>query len=322
MFGMTTQCLLKDMERENYVLDDYASNKPRWCAGCGDYAIMTAVQRLCQEEQLPPEKTVFVSGMGCSSRFPDYINTYGFHGLHGRALPVAEGIKFRRPDLHVFVNMGDGDCCSIGGGHLIHAVRYNMNMVTMVHDNYIFGLISQGEVSPTSPKGMVTPTSPHGAVLEQMCPMCVVLGTANVSFVAQAVDWIPDLLYKIIKAAYEHKGFSFVRILQRCPKYTATVFEDAISDPNQVLLLNHPNGVQADPSLGKIFKNQKEHDPSDLSEARKLAYTRDAFPVGILYRNDEIPCYEDLKQPLKVQSPRVVHRALENEFDKFAIVTQ
>ena len=120
---------------EEYVIEDFQSNVPRWCTGCGDNAILTAVQRLCRDEALLREKTVFVSGIGCSSRFPHYMKTYGFHSLHGRALPVAEGIKMARPDLHVFVNTGDGDCCSIGAAHWVHSLRYNMNMTVLLHDN-------------------------------------------------------------------------------------------------------------------------------------------------------------------------------------------
>ena len=129
--------LLPKSDDELLTLDDYQSSVPRWCTGCGDNGILTALQRLCRDEDLPREKTVFVSGIGCSSRFPHYMNTYGFHSLHGRAIPVAEGIKIRRPDLNVFVNTGDGDCCSIGTAHWIHAIRYNMDMTVMMHDNRI-----------------------------------------------------------------------------------------------------------------------------------------------------------------------------------------
>ena len=120
MTTAATECLLQLYE-EHHELEDYQSGVPRWCTGCGDNAILTAVQRLCRDEELRPEKTVFVSGIGCSSRFPHYMKTYGFHGIHGRALPIAEGVKMARPDLHVFVNTGDGDCCSIGAAHWIHA---------------------------------------------------------------------------------------------------------------------------------------------------------------------------------------------------------
>ena len=142
-----TDCLLQLVE-ERYALEDYQSGVPRWCSGCGDNAILAAVQRLCRDEGLRPEKTVFVSGIGCSSRFPHYMRTYGFHGIHGRALPIAEGVRFARPDLTVFVNTGDGDCCSIGAAHWIHAVRYNMNMTVFLHDNQIYGLTKM-QASPT-----------------------------------------------------------------------------------------------------------------------------------------------------------------------------
>ena len=132
-------CVLR-LYDEKYELEDYQGGVPRWCSGCGDNAILASVQRLCRDEGLRPEKTVFVSGIGCSSRFPHYMRTYGFHGIHGRALPVAEGVRLARPDLHVFVNTGDGDCCSIGAAHWIHAVRYNMRMSVFLHDNQIYGL--------------------------------------------------------------------------------------------------------------------------------------------------------------------------------------
>ena len=165
-----------------------------------------------------PEKTVFVSGIGCSSRLPHYMRTYGFHGIHGRALPIAEGIKLARPDLHVFVNTGDGDCCSIGAAHWIHAIRYNMNMTVLLHDNHIYGLTKK-QASPTSPLGTKSNTTPRGSYLDAMSPLTVTLGVQNASFVAQAVDWIPESLFQIITAAFRHRGLSFVRILQRCPEF-------------------------------------------------------------------------------------------------------
>ena len=199
-----TECLLR-MFDQHYELEDYQSGVPRWCTGCGDNAILAAVQRLCRDEDLRPEKTMFVSGIGCSSRFPHYMKTYGFHGIHGRALPVAEGIKMARPDLNVFVNTGDGDCCSIGAAHWIHAIRYNMNMTVMLHDNQIYGLTKK-QASPTSPRGTKSNTTPRGSYLEALQPLTVTLGVQNVSFVAQAVDWIPEVLYDIILKAYRHKG--------------------------------------------------------------------------------------------------------------------
>ncbi|MBT3334559.1 MAG: 2-oxoglutarate oxidoreductase, partial [Rhodospirillaceae bacterium] len=170
---------------------------PRWCSGCGDNAILTSLQRLCRDEKLLPEKNVFVSGIGCSSRLPHYMNAYGFHGIHGRSLPVAEGIKMARPDLNVFVSTGDGDCCSIGAGHWIHAIRYNIDMTVLMHDNGVYGLTKK-QASPTSPQGLKTNTTPRGSYLPPLNPLSTTLGVANVSFVAQAVDWIPETLYDII----------------------------------------------------------------------------------------------------------------------------
>jgi 2-oxoglutarate ferredoxin oxidoreductase subunit beta len=171
-------------------LEDYQGGVPRWCSGCGDNAILTAVQRLCRDEGLAPERTVFVSGIGCSSRFPHYMKTYGFHGIHGRAFPLAEGIKMARPDLNVFVNTGDGDCCSIGAAHWIHAIRYNMNLTVILHDNQVYGLTKK-QASPTSPLGLKSNTTPRGTVLGALNPLTVTLGVTNASFVAQGVDWIP-----------------------------------------------------------------------------------------------------------------------------------
>ncbi|HEX6415216.1 MAG TPA: thiamine pyrophosphate-dependent enzyme, partial [Burkholderiales bacterium] len=154
------ECLLR-LHDERFELEDYQSGVPRWCSGCGDNAILAAVQKLCRDERLHPEKTVFVSGIGCSSRFPHYMKTYGFHGIHGRALPIAEGVRMARPDLHVFVNTGDGDCCSIGAAHWVHAVRYNMNLTVLLHDNEIYGLTKK-QASPTSPRGTKSNTTPRG----------------------------------------------------------------------------------------------------------------------------------------------------------------
>jgi 2-oxoglutarate ferredoxin oxidoreductase subunit beta len=315
-----TECLLR-MYDEHYELEDYQSGVPRWCTGCGDNAILAAVQRLCRDEDLRPEKTVFVSGIGCSSRFPHYMKTYGFHGIHGRALPVAEGIKMARPDLNVFVNTGDGDCCSIGAAHWIHAVRYNMNMTVMLHDNQVYGLTKK-QASPTSPRGLRSNTTPRGAYLEPLQPLTVTLGIQNVSFVAQAVDWIPELLYEIIAAAFRHKGLSFVRILQRCPEWLPDFYEAWIKDPQKILILDHERGVRISPSLAKVYKNQEAHNPSDLNRAREIASLTDELPVGILYRNPDVPCYEDLRRAGQLHSSRLIKRGLEAELDKFTVWPQ
>jgi 2-oxoglutarate ferredoxin oxidoreductase subunit beta len=312
-----TACLLQ-MCDEQFALEDYQSGVPRWCSGCGDNAILAAVQRLCRDEALRPEKTVFVSGIGCSSRFPHYMRTYGFHGIHGRALPVAEGVKMSRPDLTVFVNTGDGDCCSIGAAHWIHAVRYNMNLTVFLHDNQIYGLTKK-QASPTSPIGTRSNTTPRGSYLEAMNPLTVTLGVQNVSFVAQAVDWIPEVLYDIVRSAYHHKGFSFVRIIQRCPEWLPKLLDPWLHDPNKVRLLHHPDGLEPSASLSRVYKNQLEHDPSNLDRAREIASEHDAIPVGILYRNPSVPCYEDLRLSDKLRTPELTRRGLDAELDKYTI---
>ncbi|HWP11079.1 MAG TPA: thiamine pyrophosphate-dependent enzyme [Ramlibacter sp.] len=315
-----TECLLQ-MCDERYSLEDYQGGVPRWCTGCGDNAILTAVQRLCRDEGLRPEKTVFVSGIGCSSRFPHYMKTYGFHGIHGRALPVAEGVKMSRPDLTVFVNTGDGDCCSIGAAHWIHAIRYNMNLTVFLHDNQIYGLTKK-QASPTSPVGTKSNTTPSGSYLEALNPLSVTLGVQNVSFVANAVDWIPESLYEIVKAAYHHKGLSFVRIVQRCPEWLPNVLDPWMNDPNRVQILHHANGLQPSAGLSKLYKNQLEHDPMDIDRAREIASQTDDIPVGILYRNPSVPCYEDLRLSKRIVTPEWTRQGLNTELDKYTVWPQ
>jgi 2-oxoglutarate ferredoxin oxidoreductase subunit beta len=312
-----TDCLVKLYE-EHHNLEDYQGGVPRWCTGCGDSGILTAVQRLCRDNDLAPERTVFVSGIGCSSRLPHYMKTYGFHGIHGRALPVAEGIRLARPDLDVFVSTGDGDCCSIGAAHWIHAIRYNMNMVVMLHDNHVYGLTKK-QASPTSPLGFKSNTTPRGSTLLPLNPLTVTLGVQNVSFVAQAVDWIPELLYEILSAAYKHKGLSFVRILQRCPQYLPKMFDPWLQDPQKSLILTHDRGVRPSAGLAKIYRNQQEHDPSDINRAREIASLDDPIPVGILYQNPDVPCYEDLRNAGQLRTADYIKAGLEAEFDKFTI---
>jgi 2-oxoglutarate/2-oxoacid ferredoxin oxidoreductase subunit beta len=317
MTSNATHCLAK-MYEERHALEDYQGGVPRWCTGCGDNAILAAVQRLCRDEDLKPERTVFVSGIGCSSRFPHYMKTYGFHGIHGRALPIAQGIKMARPELDVFVNTGDGDCCSIGAAHWIHAIRYNMNLTMLLHDNHIYGLTKK-QASPTSRIGTKSNTTPKGAYLEALNPLTVTLGVQNVSFVAQAVDWIPDMLYDIISAAFHHKGFSFVRIIQRCPEFMPKEFETWLNDTQKTLVLTHDDGVRPSPAIAKLYRNHLEHDPSDIDRAREIASIDDPIPVGILYRNPAVPCYEEVRGAGVQRTPEMVRMGLEREFDKFTV---
>jgi len=275
----------------NCTLQDYQGATARWCPGCGDHAVLNAVQQLARDKQLPPEKTVVVSGIGCSSRFPHYMKTYGFHGLHGRAFPVACGVRSRRPDLHMFVVTGDGDCCAIGTAHWIHAIRYNMDLTILLLDNNIYGL-TKNQTSPTTHIGEKSNTHPRGNVLPPLNPLSVTLGITNASFVAQTIDWNPPHLYSTIRTAYEHKGTSFVRILQRCPHFTAHVFAEVQQNMNQVCLLTHEDGIPLDAQFQRLFPNRAMHNPNDLPAARAMAQRDEVYPVGLLYRNESAARYD------------------------------
>jgi 2-oxoglutarate ferredoxin oxidoreductase subunit beta len=316
---MTDLCSLLTcgpQEDHEWTMDDYATAAARWCPGCGDHAVLTAAHRLLETEQLAPERTVFVSGIGCSSRFPHYVKTYGFHGIHGRALPVALGVKLRRPDLDVFVVMGDGDCCSIGAAHWIHTIRYNPNLVVLLLDNGVYGL-TKNQTSPTSPKGHPSNTQPRGAYLPPMNPLTVALGVTNASFVAQTGDWAPAHIFATLRAAYRHRGLSFVRVLQRCPQYTDELYTAAMRDPGIVELLVHDDGVTV-PELDRLYKNQRRHDPSDLDGARRLAEADGKLRLGIFYRDETRPVYEDVRRvPSRTATEKL---ALMNaELDRYAV---
>jgi 2-oxoglutarate ferredoxin oxidoreductase subunit beta len=317
MYGLKTDWPDEPIPRY-FTFEDYEGLTPRWCPGCGDHGVLTAVQRLCRDEQLLPEKTVVVSGIGCASRFPHYLKSYGFHGLHGRALPVACGIRARRPDLHVFVATGDGDCCAIGAGHWIHAVHYNMKMVVLLLDNGIYGL-TKNQTSPTTPKGLKSNTHPRGCVLDPIDPIQTTLGITNVSFVAQTVDWNPPHLLATLKAAQRHPGFAFVRIVQRCPHFREGAFDAFQSDPSKLLLLTHPEGIEVDESIQRVLKNRQEHDPSDLDEARALGGRSEVLPIGLFYRNEAAGRYEEfMNQGLGIsRSDKIA--AIQTELNRYQI---
>jgi len=310
---------LLDLDADNFVClepEDYQTREGKWCAGCGDFGALNAVKRLLAKEQLQPEKMAFVSGIGCSSRFPHYVNAYGFHGIHGRALPIATGLKLARPELDVFVVMGDGDCTSIGAGHWIHATRYNPNLTVLMLDNNIYGL-TKNQTSPTTPIGYASNTSPRGSVLPALDPLQTTLGVSNASFVAQTADWVPAHLYATLQAAYEHPGFSFIRILQRCPKFTPDVFADQIKNPDLTELLVHEDGVDA-PGLEKLFKARRVHDPKDLDAARALAQRTDLLRLGIFFRDDSFPVYDEIRAVSPVSAEEKIGR-LNQEFDRYAV---
>src|SRR5262245_60577220 len=204
--------------------NDFGSDQDvRWCPGCGDYSILAQMKKMLPSLGIPREKMVFVSGIGCSSRFPYYMNTYGMHSIHGRAPAVATGLKASRPDLSVWVITGDGDGLSIGGNHLMHAIRRNLDLNIVLFNNQIYGL-TKGQYSPTSPLGKVTKSTPVGSVDNPMLPIWVALG-CEATFVARSIDVHTKHLTNILKRAAEHKGTSFVEVYQNCNVFNDGAFE-------------------------------------------------------------------------------------------------
>ncbi|MGH2749977.1 MAG: 2-oxoacid:ferredoxin oxidoreductase subunit beta [Actinomycetota bacterium] len=194
---------------------DFESDQEvRWCPGCGDYAVLSAVQSVMPELGIPREKIVFVSGIGCSSRFPYYMNTYGLHGIHGRAAAIATGIATARPDLQVWVITGDGDSLSIGGNHLIHALRRNVNLKILLFNNQIYGL-TKGQYSPTSEEGKVTKSTPFGSLERPFNPVSMALG-AEATFVGRTIDVERKHLPALLRKAAAHRGSAFIEIYQNC----------------------------------------------------------------------------------------------------------
>ena len=303
---------------DHHSLEDYEGGVPRWCNGCGDNAILAAVQRLCRGEDLSLEHTVFVSGIGCSSRFPHYMGTTDSTESTGARSRSRRGSRWRALTSTCSSNTGDGDCCSIGAAHWVHAVRYNMNLTVLLHDNFVYGLTKK-QASPTSPKGLRSNTTPRGSYLDPLNPLSVTLGIQSASFVAQAVDWIPQVLYDIIAAAHRHRGFSFVRVIQRCPEFMPGMLDPWLQDPSKTLILTHEDGLQLSPELSRIYTNHREHDPLDIDAARRLASADDVIPVGILYRNPEVPCYEDLRGAGQARPADRIRARLEAELDKFTV---
>jgi 2-oxoglutarate/2-oxoacid ferredoxin oxidoreductase subunit beta len=204
---------------------DFISDQDvRWCPGCGDYSILANVQKVMPELGVRRENVVFVSGIGCSSRFPYYMNTYGFHTIHGRAPAFATGIKASRPELSVWVVTGDGDGLSIGGNHLLHTIRRNMDIQVLLFNNRVYGL-TKGQYSPTSREGMRTKSSPQGAIDHPVDPIAFALG-AGATFVARTVDVDAPHLQEMLHRAHAHKGTAFVEILQNCPVYNDDEWEE------------------------------------------------------------------------------------------------
>ncbi len=225
---------------------DWTSDQEiRWCPGCGDYSILTAVQMLMPDLGATREDTVFISGIGCSSRFPYYMNTYGMHSIHGRAPAIATGLAVTRPDLHVWVITGDGDALSIGGNHLLHALRRNVNLTILLFNNQIYGL-TKGQYSPTSEPGKVTKSTPFGSLDHPYNPVSLALG-AEASFVARTHDMDRKHMMATFKRAYEHRGASLVEIYQNCNVFNDGAFDAILrkdARPNMLIPLVHGQPVR------------------------------------------------------------------------------
>ncbi len=213
----------KIAEQPKYGAKDFQSDQDvRWCPGCGDYSILAQTQRIMPDLGIAKHKLVFVSGIGCSSRFPYYMNTYGFHSIHGRATAIASGIKMARPDLSVWVVTGDGDGMSIGGNHLIHLLRRNLDIKVLLFNNQIYGL-TKGQYSPTSEMGKVTKSTPYGSIDYPFNPAALALGASS-TFVARTLDRDPKHMQATLKRAAEHKGTSFVEVYQNCNVFNDGAF--------------------------------------------------------------------------------------------------
>ena len=297
---------------------DFTSDQEvRWCPGCGDYAILATVQGLLPKLGSRPESTVFVSGIGCSSRFPYYMDTYGIHSIHGRAPAIATGLATSRPDLDVWVITGDGDALSIGGNHLIHALRRNINITILLFNNEIYGL-TKGQYSPTSPLGSVHKSTPMGSIDRPMNPVSLALG-AEATFVARTIDTDRAHLTEVLTAAHQHRGASFVEIYQNCVVFNDDAFL-AITDRdekviNQIRLTQGepitfgPDGeraVVANPDGSMQIVSTTEagdrvviHDAHRDEPTTAFALSRLSHnptgptPLGI-FRSVERPVYDDL----------------------------
>jgi 2-oxoglutarate ferredoxin oxidoreductase subunit beta len=297
------------LSRKDFV----TPNDVRWCPGCGDYAILNSLQRTLPELGVPRENFVIISGIGCSSRFPYYMQTYGFHTIHGRAPTVATGVKVANPDLSVWLVTGDGDGLSIGGNHLMHLLRRNLNVTVLLFNNRIYGL-TKGQYSPTSPEGTRTKTTPGGSIDHPLNPLLFALG-AEATFIARTIDNNPKHMVETFKAAHEHQGVSFVEILQNC-----VIFNDATWDPvyakenrdDQMLFLepgkpllfgkNKEKGIRlnglmpeiVDATAPDVLIHQPDH-PSPLYSQMLASLGMPDFPtpVGVV-RRIQRPTYESL----------------------------
>jgi 2-oxoglutarate ferredoxin oxidoreductase subunit beta len=311
---------------------DYQSDQDvRWCPGCGDYAILAQVQKVFADLEIDRDKTVFVSGIGCSSRFPYYMNTYGLHGIHGRAPAIATGLKLGRPDLDVWVVTGDGDALSIGGNHLIHVMRRNVDLKILLFNNRIYGL-TKGQYSPTSEIGKRTPSTPLGSADNPFNPLSVALGT-GATFVARSVDTEVAHLQEILRRAAQHRGCAFVEILQNCNVFNDLAFINVtgkdVKSERQLVLENGrpllfgknmdkgirldrdgvPEVVEVGEGPGKVsaaelpVHDETRINPSYAFMLAQLEHPTYPVPVGVL-RAVEAPSYEAVVRSQETEAKR------------------
>ena len=302
---------------KTYTRKDFTSDQAvRWCPGCGDYAILAQSQKVFPDLGVDKENIVFISGIGCSSRFPYYMDTYGFHTIHGRAPAIASGVKLANPDLSVWVVTGDGDGLSIGGNHTIHLLRRNLDINVMLFNNRIYGL-TKGQYSPTSEVGKVTKSTPMGSLDRPFNPLTLALG-AGATFVSRTIDKETKHLQEMIKRSHVHKGTSFMEIYQNCNIFNDGAFSqltDRDSKLDSVLWLenNSPmifgveknKGIKLDGNIPKVVEIGKKwsvddvlvHDESDYVIASLLSnmtYNEDfPDPIGVLYAIEDTT-YEDM----------------------------
>jgi 2-oxoglutarate ferredoxin oxidoreductase subunit beta len=298
--------------------NDYASDQDvRWCPGCGDYSILAQMKKVLATVAVPREKMVFVSGIGCSSRFPYYMNTYGIHSIHGRAPAVATGLKLTRRDLTVWVITGDGDGLSIGGNHLMHAIRRNVDLKIVLFNNQIYGL-TKGQYSPTSPLGKVTKSTPAGAVDNPLNPLSIAIG-AEATFVARSIDVHIKHLGAVLKRAAEHRGTAFVEVYQNCNVFNDGAFDyatDRDTKADTTLELEHGkplifgknrdrgirlNGTEPEVvELGKgvteddlVFHDERAPEPTLAYLLSRMRQPHFPEPIGV-YRAIQRPTYDEL----------------------------
>jgi 2-oxoglutarate ferredoxin oxidoreductase subunit beta len=295
---------------------DFKSDQEvRWCPGCGDYAILASLQAFMPELGIPRERVVFVSGIGCAARFPYYMQTYGMHSIHGRAPTLATGLATSRPDLSVWVVSGDGDALSIGGNHLIHALRRNVNIKLLLFNNEVYGL-TKGQYSPTSPRGQRSGSTPMGSIDQPFNPLGVAIG-AEATFVARAIDTDRKHLTQMLRRAAQHRGAAFVEILQNCNIYNDGAFDAVREDEASRIYLEHDRpirfganaerGVRARPDgsvevvaaadeSGLLVHDEHHREPSlAFALSRLTLKTNGVAPVGV-FRDVEQPVYDDLME--------------------------